>query len=439
MPIQEEVLLDEEEEQLRDAKFQEEARKKDKERRERETEKVNEEERRKVQVLHEEMSKRPHTFDTEGNIIWVEDLKLERLPKVQEAAAYSIKKDPKSRTGPAEGPARNVATPASGTQPTSRRGQRGQRGQKERASKTNLEPEFSDGFSKLQHGQPPILETMVVQTGVSLEAMGKKKAGVSNAGDASKMSRKEYNLRVERDVGMDYAGSLAAGEGSQATANALPLYLHDEASAPSPALGSSLPPLRGTGGLAGKPTVRTDPDAPPVQRAPPAPPRETRHMGKKFEAMGQVAFQRAPRYHAPQLGGSSGFASAQPPLGATMGHGLVRHGSLKEDYFFPALASEVSLPPMRSSSEAALTGGRAGSALGGSRGGTPNGGAALFKGHMPRSLQGASKEASGIVEGQGEGLLRVDIMSPAYRNFRNQLFPESATTAVGGYGSRNGY
>ena len=33
------------------------------------------------------------------------------------------------------------------------------------------------------------------------------------------------------------------------------------------------------------------------------------------------------RLHVAPLGGPYGFGVAQPPLGATMGHGLVRHGS----------------------------------------------------------------------------------------------------------------
>lgn len=183
--------------------------------------------------------------------------------------------------------------------------------------------------------------------------------------------------------------------------------------------------------------MKEDPDARPLLKAPPAPPRETRHMGKKFEAMGHLAFQRAPRYHVPQLGGASGFGAAQPPLGATMGHGLVRHGSLKEDYFFPPNMPDIALPLNRSSSEAVL-GGRMGSARLSSRGGTgitPKGGGGTPKGMPPSSAIG-----------EAHGQLRAETMSPAYRNFRNQLFPEpAATTTVGGggggssFGARGGY
>eukprot|EP00438_Fugacium_kawagutii_P010604 Skav209975 [mRNA] locus=scaffold3013:108233:110655:- [translate_table: standard] len=53
-----------------------------------------------VQQLHEEMSKRLHTFDTEGNLIWVDELKPDRLPRrgwcrLVESFSYAVKKDPK--------------------------------------------------------------------------------------------------------------------------------------------------------------------------------------------------------------------------------------------------------------------------------------------------------------------------------------------------------
>jgi len=88
-PIPDQIEVDEQEERLRDAKALEEARRKDKEIKFRQSERTKEEERKKVQQLHEEMSKRAHTFDNEGNLIWVEEIKVERLPKVQEVPPSS--------------------------------------------------------------------------------------------------------------------------------------------------------------------------------------------------------------------------------------------------------------------------------------------------------------------------------------------------------------
>ena len=68
------------------------------------------------------------------------------------------------------------------------------------------------------------------------------------------------------------------------------------------------------------------------QKAPPAPPAPVR---RKYESLG---FGRDPRYHAPNLGGNLGLGAAQPVLGATMGHGLVKSSSNKEAAVSPLLA-----------------------------------------------------------------------------------------------------
>merc|ERR1719159_582420 len=75
---------------------------------------------------------------------------------------------------------------------TKRRGRGHGKGGQGKTGKVPAEQEFTDSFSKLQHGQPPILETMVVQTGVVLESSGKKKQGVEPAFGERQMSRKEY-------------------------------------------------------------------------------------------------------------------------------------------------------------------------------------------------------------------------------------------------------
>merc|ERR1712139_753260 len=74
-----------------------------------------------------------------------------------------------------------------------------------------------------------------------------------------------------------------------------------------------------------------------VQTAPPAPPMNVR--AKKMQAIGHLG--QPPRLHVAPLGGPYGFGVAQPPLGATMGHGLHRHDKAKESYFFPHPAPEI--------------------------------------------------------------------------------------------------
>lgn len=67
-----------------------------------------------------------------------------------------------------------------------------------------------------------------------------------------------------------------------------------------------------------------------VQRAPAAPSWELRARQSRASLGGKPP----PRYHAPQLGGSQLVGLAQPPPGATMGHGLLRSGS-RNEFFYP--------------------------------------------------------------------------------------------------------
>lgn len=464
-PILEETALDEEEERLRDQKFQEEARRRDKERKAKEAEKQKDEERKTVIALHEEMSRKAHTFDTDGKIIWVEEIKVDKLPKVTETFPYNIKKnepaDPRTlRTESGSTTNRNgMNAPeddaAANAQKKERRTHRMPRGtRKSKVDEGDLE--FTDGFSKLQHGQPPILDTMNVQPGVVLESMGKKKAGGGmDLGNPRQMSRKEYVMLAQQEV-MDM--HFQDGGGSQKQS----MDAHDANEGPSkgdatesrhtgysaskehpggPGAGSSsqeavnapggssshLPPLQPSGShqrsgaiashqSASAGNLREQNAAPssgaPVQMAPPV--RTFSSRGKRFEAVGHLG--RPPRYHTPLLGGPSGFSAPQPPLGATMGHGLIRNGSLKESYFFPVQSAELPGGMLRSVSEASL----------------PSTRRAAEAGRRKRSSKPTSVEASqqsaekGVGAEQDEedmgGRLKPEV-SMAYRNFRSALVP----------------
>jgi len=439
-PIQDDIPIDEEEEQLREAKQLEESRKRDRERRAKETEKTKEMERQKVQVLHEEMARRAHTFDSEGNLIWVEEFKMEKLPRVQDIFPYSIKRDPRQRTGEFDAKTGPQSPPASpGGTARGNRKERGRRKKQDRTAKAeHAEQEFTDSFSKLQHGQPPVLETMQVATGVTLESQGKKKSGPEPNFADRQMSRKEYVQLAEREVAMDgaarsedaaraaakQAAAAAAQEsvGSGGAESPTDAAGDGSAGAGSPgALGSTLPPLnrtqRGLQGVSSPGSGGLDRDK--VQKAPQAPPPSTR--AKRFEAIGPI---RPPRYHAPALGGPYGFGSAQPPLGATMGHGLLRHGSMKEAYFFPSPVPELPTSMLRSSSEAALGSGRRHPPSGSN---TPKRERSL---PVMRDIKGGGdKTSAGPSQDEPEdpdmgGKLRPE-QSPAYRKFRDQLFPEN--------------
>ena len=49
--------------------------------------------------------------------------------------------------------------------------------------------DYEDKFTKLQDGQPPVLETMIVRAGVTLEAQGQKAVGPDLPDQRRTMSR----------------------------------------------------------------------------------------------------------------------------------------------------------------------------------------------------------------------------------------------------------
>jgi hypothetical protein len=215
---------------------------------------------------------------------------------------------------------------------------------------------FTDTFTRLQHEQPPIIDTMEVQPGVDLEFQGKSKRGPKSDAMKDQMSRAEYRNLVEGEYG---SGSGYGGQGDD-TASAtqdetgLPHIGEEKDSFSAP---TELPPLRGTsGGAPQVPSARRprqesnnefSASLPAgdsswgvpaeivkenIRKIPQAPPFALRN---KRETVGHLG--RNPRLHLGPLGQTHGYMyrSPQPPLGATMGHGLMRSGSLKEGYFWP--------------------------------------------------------------------------------------------------------
>merc|ERR1712232_1257013 len=74
---------------------------------------------------------------------------------------------------------------------------------------------------------------------------------------------------------------------------------------------------------------------------------------QKWEAIGNLP--RPPRYHQPSLGGPfSSTGTAQPPIGATMGHGLIHSGSAKESFFYPSPTPVLPPALLKAASEGVL-------------------------------------------------------------------------------------
>lgn len=450
------VQIDDDEEKMRDARQQEEARRRDRENKVRQNEKANEAEQQRVQALHEEMSRRLHTFDSNGDLIWVEDVKVDRLPPVQAMCGGNVKKDPRAKGADDSASAKGKDSPV---------GKKASKGRRrfDRSLKGADPDEFPDGFSKLQHGQPPILETMVVKPGVVLDVYGKSKAGPPAADKAVGMSRKEYVSLTEKEVAYENQFSSQADGSAELAGDSTPhggppgtagsqvmsrgLDGGGGLGATSLAEGSSgqdgsvvLPPVPGASSSTSRPGGRAattsggnrpgtqtqahantedkKKDRDQVQKAPTAPTQQAR--SKKMQSIGHLG--HPPRLHVAPLGGPYGYGVAQPPLGATMGHGLVRHGSAKESYFFPRGPPEIpSL--LRATSEVAL----------GPKGrGSP-------RRSSPRHLQDSRSQtapsksygsldsdmAYDSQESPRHGMIRPEKKGAAYRGMRQTLFPNS--------------
>lgn len=462
--LKDELNLDDEEEKLREARQAEEAKRRDRDNKVLANKKAKELEQQRVQALHEEMSRRQHTFDSEGGLIWVEDLKLDRLPKTQEVFSYFVKKDPRAKG------ADNDAKSGQDSPAGKRQQMRNTKRRLDRSSKSRMDEEdFPDGFSKLQHGQPPILETMVVKPGVVLDVYGKSKAGPAVTNTSGGMSRKEYVTLTEKEVAYEAQfASMSDPSGEHG---------HPDPSSPHPGPpgtagsrrdggadgegGVSLPDIAGASGTLGATAssnlgrsrtgtangTRTGSrgngddvagagagakkDRSEVQTAPPAPPMNVR--AKKMQAIGHLG--QPPRLHVAPLGGPYGFGVAQPPLGATMGHGLVRHGQAKESYFFPHQAPEIPAL-LKATSEIAFgpkgrgqvrTSPRSASlaALPLSRGQSRE---------MERSQTAPSKSMemeTGALQDEDSpkhGMIRAEKKSQAYRGMRQTLFPNTLSS-----------
>lgn len=467
--IKEEVSIDDEEEKLRAAKAAEDARRREAEEKARLAVQKQIEERKRIEAMHEEMDRRKHTFDENGNVIWVEDVRPEKLPKMQELVPYGLKKDQRSRGAPdLEGPS---AKKTGNVQKASGRGQAGRKQRSGAGSRKDKEDEFPDTFTKLKHAQPPILDTMHVVPGVMLEYSGQSKPGPEVQKPAGQMSRKDYinltELQMSTDISIPGSSEQQSGDGGSPAAAPTPKASpkeesplaataknEEQAGAPSPGqvVGQgSKKTTQGTGNAGAPAPMQHDQKHPaPVGSSPASNGQKTRDVGeeatqkkapvapppyqsraRKFDAVGHLG--RLPRFHPPSLGGPTNARAVQPPLGATMGHGLLRSKSAKDDYFFPSPHPEPSGLSNRSRSESTLLRDAGQSLI--SR--TPSANTSPVHVPSPSSKSGSTeKEDMSMESPSHHGRFIADRNSPAYRNARQQLFPGRGTS--GGH-SRHGH
>lgn len=334
--------------------------------------------------LADELDTRPRTYDKDGRIIWINEPDPEDLPTVQEHIEIDVQSkaedfketvtnfhalQKQKRFPPVPKEINHVLDKRRSMKRDTTFGKDGTR------SRTRTEAEldkFPDTFYKPDTMQPPVTQTMRVQPGVVLHCAGQQRSGAAQP--KRTMTRKEYIHLAERHAALARPASASASLGGSSTAPDLTESATTGAGAAarkeSKARPSSAPGGRKSnceevpdifeGALAPKdpnvnaleahrrgpkPIVFVGGDRAKNAKAPQAPAWSVRNNGRALKGDA-----RPPRFHVSPLGACLRTGPVQPPIGATMGHGLMRNGSGKDAYYFPSgLPSPVSGPPSPSS------------------------------------------------------------------------------------------
>eukprot|EP00931_Biecheleriopsis_adriatica_P075547 TRINITY_DN49388_c0_g1_i1.p1 TRINITY_DN49388_c0_g1~~TRINITY_DN49388_c0_g1_i1.p1 ORF type:complete len:687 (-),score=146.82 TRINITY_DN49388_c0_g1_i1:68-2128(-) len=351
IPLADEGEEDEDEALLREQKDRE-ARKlrEDQLRAERKALEESEDAAKLAQVKDDKKNKQ-FTYDTDGNVIWVQPPLVHKLPATNPAPLFSYKQD-KEEVGPA-------APPVDPKKPANKTPRRAGGAAKRKAA-----PEFKDGFKKFPSQQPAMIEAMTMTPGVELTERNKSKKADKAPESSGTMTRKEYKDMTERGevnpgpglpdpvlesraastAGLPTDGPAKDDEVSQGAVGLAPV---EEERALSAAAREISPAPSAPSRLAGAPAVnetmkivRTEMGAdliphPPSTPRPvqPAPPSTARRFQSKRDALG---FALSTREKVPTtLASRFPNCAAQPPLGATMGHGLLPKENKYEEYYFP--------------------------------------------------------------------------------------------------------
>jgi len=298
----------------------------------------------KLAQVKDDKKNKELTFDSEGNVIFVQQVAVHKLPSTTPAPNFAYKQDDlrmevqdRSPPKPTKANRANLA-----------------------AAKGKKQAEFKDGFKKFPSQQPAMMDAMVMAPGVALEERGRRKTGGDKAANevATTMTRKDYEeMRRSGAAGIGYPGkdkddagaekvprSRASSVGQLSAAapaalrpsDGLPAVQEEQAPLQEAAQPVSSP--RSTGVDTMK-IVRTEMGAgliphPPAtpQRVQPVPPPSVRRAFRR-DALGYNLSTR----ERVQTATGSRFPNCgpQPPLGATMGHGLLPAENKLEEYYFP--------------------------------------------------------------------------------------------------------
>jgi hypothetical protein len=277
---------------------------------------------RQNEKFREELATREITYDSKGTIIFVDQRpNAAKLPPSILPTGYKMPREDSPQPTPQ--PKKKGASRGAGRA----------KPKKARKPKPKGDPEFPDSFSRLNTLQPPAYEIMDLVAGSELEELSKTKRGPPLEYPEGILTRSAYRKLCEEDrAGMSDNGKKNTSMGgsedvgsdgaslSQSDAFNLDIVRMD------PALWGKNPPL-----LDQELRKSTAPS-----------PSAVHDWAYKREAVGNLGMH--PRDRVAELGSTSGWRLPQPPLGATMGHGLMR-GSMtgrEELHFFPAKSSALS-------------------------------------------------------------------------------------------------
>lgn len=390
-------VSDPEEDRLRHEKFAADfAKKKEAARQEALRIEEEQEELRRQQELERIAQEGPATFDSSGRVIYIHSPNIANLPNVQEEMMFEITTEPTDEAAAAALATASVHTQNSSAQqqqvPSQRRASKSKSGKA--AGSTPLRKAFvecRDGYTQPDGFQPSPLETVEVSAGVVLEARGRKKTGppLRRPGEDDRMSFKEFRRwqaveTIRGEATRSIPSALASRWPKDMSGNVSPSHVawreqESEQCLESTHRDAQGSPLSGAGTavhsasaphLASKTTQAataaatlrergpqeletssevTQMDAESLSAAndgedcvgartsPKAPARSTR-LKTSSASVGHLP--RPPRAHVAPLGsvkrGGPAGGPVQPPLGATMGHGICRGLSLQDAFYFPA-------------------------------------------------------------------------------------------------------
>lgn len=319
IPINEEQEEDEEVAVMREMKEREAKRKRDEEIRLLNKERQEAEQAAQLAQVKDQMKNKPYTYDSEGNIIWIQAVATERLPNASPAVNFSFKK------------AAQKDGAEQGNDKTSPKAAQLLRANKKRRK----EPEFVDGFKRLTSQQPSMMDAMAMAPGVQLSERGRSKKGQGNEGrEARKMTREDYNRLVQKggQFSVQDETSPMFDPGGALDPNMLAAVFEEDpisakvGEAETFNLGPlSQPELNGV-----------SPPSEPRPPRQPAPPPTVHSRKLKRDAVGyrMGARDRVPTSGTPM---ANPLRMAPPPIGASMGHGLLPRSSTSkhEEFYFP--------------------------------------------------------------------------------------------------------